>query len=141
MLKIKELSDVIDMAQDNKYDEYVYYDPIKQSIELEVTYDVIDEEDIENRKEGMIQVVVSPFGRDMFLAFFKLIEHPTVKNMFFEKFHGTNKYRKVKDLFPRYHLLERFYKFKDEYELNIAKRWCETHKIPYTDEFGHTITF
>jgi hypothetical protein len=141
MLKIKELSGVVDMAQDNKFDEYIYYNPVNQSIELELTYDVIEEEYIEEDKEELIPVVVSPFGRDMFLTFFETIEHPTVRNMFFDKFHGAKKYRKVKDLFPRYHLLERFYKFKDEYELNIAKKWCEAYKIPYIDESGNTVTF
>ena len=141
MLKIKELSGVIDMAQDNKYDEYVYYNPMNQSIELEFSYDVIDEEDNSEGKEGMITVIVSPFGKDMFYAFFETIEHPTVRNMFFDKFHGSKKYRKVKDLFSRYHLLERFYKFKDEYELYIAKQWCEKYKIAYIDESGNMVTF
>lgn len=28
LLKIRELSDVIDMAQANKFDEYVFYNPL-----------------------------------------------------------------------------------------------------------------
>jgi hypothetical protein len=141
ILKIKDLSDVIDIAQDNKYDEYVFYNPVTQEIELVFTYDMLDEDLALEEKDGMIEVIVSPYSRDMFHAFFETIEHPTVRAMFFEKFHGAKKYRKVKDLFPRYHLLERFYAFKDHYEKRIAKEWCEEHKVSYIDEDGREVVF
>jgi len=96
-------------------------------------HDEIDSDQIDNSKEDLIPVVVNPYGRDMFRSFLDTIEHVTVRNMFYEKFHGVKRYRKVKDLFPRYHLRERFYKFKDEFELNIAKKWCEANKVSYVD--------
>lgn len=141
LLKIRELSDVIDMAQSNKFDEYVFYNPLTQEIELVFTYDMLDEDFALEGKEDLIEVVVEPYSRDMFHAFFETIEHPRVRAMFFEKFHGAKKYRKVKDLFPRYHLLERFYVFKDHFQKRIAKEWCEEHKVSYIDEDGHEVVF
>lgn|GEM_PF-2650545 len=140
LLKIKDLSNVIAMAQENNFDEHVFYNPINHSIELAFTYDRMDEDLVFEEKDGLIEVVVRPFGRDMFHAFFETIEHPKVRAMFFERFHGTGKYRRVKDLFPRYHLLEEFYEFKNQYEQRIAKQWCENHNISYIDENGKNVS-
>lgn len=141
MLKIKELSDVIDDASTMNYLWEVYYNKITHKIHIENTDDNFFDEEDEFREidPNLISVVVDPFGREMFHAFFMTVEHPNVRQMLFDRFHGSKKYHKVKNLFPRYHLLERFYKFKDEYHLMIAKKWCETNKVSYIDENGKEV--
>lgn len=142
MLKIRELSDVIDMASSINYDEHVWYNTVTHVIHIEYE-DALDltEEELEFREiaPNLVEVEVEPFGRDLFHEFFMTVEHPTVRQMLFDRFHGSGKYRKVKNLFPRYHLLDKFYKFKDEYHLMIAKKWCESNKVNYIDENGKEV--
>lgn len=144
MLKIRELSDVIDMAVSIKYDEHVYYNRKTHQIHIEYEdgSELLDE-DYEFREidPNLLEVEIEPFGRDLFLDFFATLEHPKVRQMMFDLFHGSGKYRKVKGLFPRYHLLEKFNHFKDEYHLKKAKEWCEIHKINYIDELDNEILF
>ena len=142
MLKIRELSDVIDMASSINYDEHVWYNTVTHTIHIEYD-DAMDlsEEDYEFREiaPNLVEVEVEQFGRDLFHKFFMTVEHPTVRQMLFDRFHGSGKYQKVKNLFPRYHLQEKFYKFKDEYHLKIAKKWCKKHDVSYLDENGKEV--
>jgi len=133
IIKIKELSDVIDIAQWTNFDQNLYYDKASHKIIIDSVefYDEVNLMDDAN--DEYISIVVEPFSRDMFLSFFLTIKNDTVKQMFFDKFHGSKKYRKVKDLFPRYHLLEAFYHYKDDYMLKIAEKWCNENNISYLD--------
>lgn len=141
MLNIKELSDVIDDASTMNYLWEVYYNKKTHKIFIENTDDNFYDEEDEFREidPDLMFVVVEPFGREMFHAFFMTVEHPNVRKMLFDRFHGSNKYHKVKNLFSRYKLLEKFYKFKDEYHLMIAKKWCEANKVSYIDENGNEV--
>ncbi|MBI9010161.1 MAG: hypothetical protein JEZ05_09075 [Tenericutes bacterium] len=144
MLKIRELSDVIDMALSIKYDEHVYYNRKTHQIHIEYEdgSELLDE-DYEFREidPDLLEVEIEPFGRDLFLDFFATVEHQKVRQMMFDQFHGSGKYRKVKNLFPRYHLQEKFYKFKDEYHLKIAQEWCKLHEVNYIDIDGEKVVF
>lgn len=80
-------------------------------------------------------------GRDLFLDFFMTVKHPNVRQMLFNRFHGSGKYRKVKNLFPKYHLQAKFYKFKEEYHLEIAQEWCKLHEVNYIDIDGEKVVF
>jgi hypothetical protein len=137
MLRIKELSDMIDIAQDTVIGEDLYYDKVNHRIMI--TNEDFDMDDSIAFDDDFISIQVMPFGRDMFLAFFDTITNSNVRDMFRDRFHGARKYRKVKDLLPRYHLLDAFYKFKDQYQLKIAKRWCMDHHIDYIDIDGKII--
>ena len=125
MLKIRELSDVIDDASSINYDYEVYYDKVTYKIHIEYVAEISLDEEYEFREidPNLKNISVEPFGRDLFLDFIMTVEHPIVRQMLFDQFHGSGKYRKVKNLFPRYHLQEKFYKFKDEYHLKIAQEW------------------
>ena len=142
MLKIRELSDVIDMASSIKYDEHVWYNKTTNEVHIEHD-DAMDlmEENSEFREiaPNLIEIDVEPFGRDLFFDFFGTFENLNVREIFFDRFHGRDRYRKVKNLLPRYHLLERFYKFRDEYHLKIAKKWCERNKVSFIDENGKEV--
>jgi hypothetical protein len=137
LLNIKELSDMIDIAQDTVYDQNLYYEKDTQTILFETEDFEIDE--FEKELGHLLLIHVEPFGREMFLAFFETIANPTVREMFRDRFHGSKKYRKVKDLFPRYHLLEAFYQFKDQYQLEIARSWCKKNGINYIDIDGKEV--
>ncbi len=142
MLKIRELSDVIDMASSINFDEHVYYN--KKTHQIHIEYDDGSESldkgyEFREIYSNLLEVEVEPFGRHLFLYFFMTVEHPNVRQMLFDRFHGSGKYRKVKNLFPRYHLTDQFYKFKDDYHLKIAKEWCELHNVNYIDELDHEI--
>lgn len=139
MLKIKELSQVIDMAQTNVFDQDLYYD--RQHKTLIFWFMDTDMEEPDQDNEDLLLISVEPFGRDMFREFFETIPNLTIREMLKDRFHGPKKYRKVKDLFPRYHLLDAFYRFKDQYQLAIAKSWCEKNKIAYLDTDGKVVTF
>ncbi len=133
IIKIKELSDVIDIAQWTNLEQNLYYDKDSHKIIIDSVEFYDDVNLMDDANDEYISIVVEPFSRDMFLSFFLTIKNDTVKQMFFDKFHGSKKYRKVKDLFPRYHLLESFYHYKDDYMLKIAEKWCNENNISYLD--------
>jgi len=136
LIKIKELSEMIDIAQDNVYDQNVYYDKIQQTLVYQFDDELMDDYD---GSDDFMLISVEPFGRDMFLDFFETLPNPDVRDMFKERFHGSKKYRKVKDMLPRYHLLEEFYAFRDQYQLKIAKAWCNENNIDYIDLDGKEV--
>lgn len=136
MINIKELSELISIAQDNVVDQNLYYDEKQKMLIFQNEDCSIDDY---NENENMILINVKPFGRDMFLEFFETITNTNVRDMFKDFFHGSKKYRKVKNLFPRYHLLEAFYAFQDRYQLEIAKQWCIENKVNYIDLDGKEI--
>jgi len=127
---------MIDIAQDNVYDQNLYYDKTQQTLVYQFDDDLMDDYD---GSDDFKLISVKPFGRDMFLEFFETIPNPNVRDMFKEHFHGSKKYRKVKDLLPRYHLLEKFYAFKDQYQLKIAKVWCKENNIDYINLDGKEV--
>ncbi|BCR36148.1 hypothetical protein [Mariniplasma anaerobium] len=137
MITIKELSEIIDIAQDTVYDQNLYYDKLHQTLIVQIDDYAMD--DYEDNNDDLLLIRVEPFAKDMFLEFFETIANPNVRDMFVEQFHGSKKYRKVKDLLPRYHLLESFYKFKDQYQLGITKMWCVENNIDYIDKDGKEV--
>lgn len=59
------------------------------------------------------------------------VEDEAISNTLYQAIKGRGAFRRFKDNIHRYQLAEAWYKYRDEALAEIAKSWCEQHRISY----------
>ena len=131
MIKIDNLAQFIEDAQEHFVDKYVFYNTKDHRVYVvDTIYDEDDTLDMFESNDDMVLVIVESFSQTMFESFFDLQEE-TISIKLYNTFRGKGKYRKIKDLLFRLNLIDNFYAYQKAYTEKIALKWCIDNNMPY----------
>ncbi|MFO7970070.1 MAG: hypothetical protein R6U15_08195 [Candidatus Izemoplasmatales bacterium] len=129
MIIIRNLAEFIEDAQEHFFDRKVLYFPNKHFC-MSYPDDLLDT--LVDEKDEYIQIIVPSFSNEMFTSFFKSLDQELFEECMVV-FQGRGKYRRIKDFLILKNQIDAFYRYKDEYCFNMAKKYCIDNNIPYDD--------